>query len=58
MYIIATSLEELESRLEIAAWEAIKRGVTWSIGKFFAGRNVNIVSGHQVTLDPSGGKPP
>ena len=58
MYIIATSLCELESRLEIAAQESIKRGVTWSISKFFAGRDVNIVSGHQVTLDPSGGKTP
>ena len=58
MYIIATSLCELESRLKIAAQESIKRGVTWSISKFFAGRDVNIVSGHQVTLDPSGGTPP
>ena len=58
MYIIARNLCELRQRLEIAARESIKRGVTWSISKFFAGREVNIVSGHQVTLDPSGGKPP
>ena len=58
MYIIARSLSELRSRLEITAREAIKRGVTWSISKFFAGRDVKVVSGHLVTLDPSGGKPP
>ena len=58
MYIIASSLSVLRSRLKITAREAIKRGVTWSISKFFAGRDVNIVSGHLVTLDPSGGKPP
>ena len=46
------------SRLEIAAQESIKRGVTWSISKFFTNREVNIVSGHQVTLDLSGGKSP
>ena len=58
MYIIASNLRELRERLEITARESIKRGVTWSISKFFTGREVNIVSGHQVTLDPSGGKPP
>ena len=58
MYIIATNLDELESMLEIAAPEAKKHGVTWSISKFFACKNVNIVSGHQVTLDPSGKNPP
>ena len=58
MYIIAKSMKELRERLEIAARESIKRGVTWSISKFFAGREVNIVSGHQVTLDPSGVNPP
>ncbi len=58
MYIIAKNLRELRERLEITARESIKRGVTWSISKFFAGREVNIVSGHQVTLDPSGGTPP
>ena len=57
MYIIASNLRELRKRLVITAKESIKRGVTWSISKFFAGREVNIVSGHQVTLDPSGGKP-
>ena len=58
MYIIASNLRELRERLVITAKESIKRGVTWSISKFFAGREVNIVSGHQVTLDPSGGQPP
>ena len=58
MYIIATSLDELESRLESATREAEKHGVTWSISKFFASRNMNIVSGHQVTLDLSGKNPP
>ena len=57
MYIIVSNLRELRERLVITAKESIKRGVTWSISKFFAGREVNIVSGHQVTLDPSGGKP-
>ena len=47
----------MESRLEIAAREAIKRGVTWSISKFFASRNINIVSRRQVTLNPSRGEP-
>ena len=58
MYIIAKNLRELRERLEITARESIKRGLTWSISKFFVGREVNIVSGHQVTLDPSGGTPP
>ena len=58
IYIIASNLRELRERLVITTKESIKQGVTWSISKFFAGREVNIVSGHQVTLDPSGGKPP
>ena len=58
MYVTASSIKELRERLEITARESIKRGVTWSISKFFAGREVNIVSGHQVTLDPSGRQPP
>ena len=58
MYILATSLGDLKSRLEIAAGEAEKQGCTWSIMKFFAGRDINIVSGNQVVLDPSGEKPP
>ena len=37
MYIIASNLRELWERLEITARESIKRGVTWSINKFFAG---------------------
>ena len=58
MYVTASSIKELRERLEITARESLKRGVTWSISKFFAGREVNIVSGHQVTLDPSGRQPP
>ena len=58
MYVTASSLAELRERLEITAREALKRGVTWSISKFFAGRETNIVSGHQVILDPSGKQPP
>ena len=58
MYIIAFSLDVLESGLEITIREAKKHGCMWSISKFFTGRNINIVSGHQVTLDPSGKNPP
>ena len=58
MYIQATGLGELDARLEIANGEAEKHGCTWSISKLFAGRDTNIVSGHQVVLDPSGKNPP
>ena len=58
MYILATSLVNLEERLEIAAGEAKKNGCTWSISKFYAGRVSTIVSGHLVILDPSGKNPP
>ena len=58
MYFTASGLAELRERLEITARVALKRGVTWSISKFFASREPNIVSGHQVTLDPSGKQPP
>ena len=58
MYVTASSIKELKERLEFTARESLKQGVTWSISKFFAGREVNIVSGHQVTLDPSGRQPP
>ena len=58
MYVTVSSLAELRERLEITAREALKHGVTWSISKFFAGRETNIVSGHQVVLDPSGKEPP
>ena len=44
MYILASSLGELESRLEIVAGEAKKQGCTWSITKFFTDRETNIVS--------------
>ena len=58
MYILATSLEDLSEKLEIAASEAKKHGCTFSISKFYAGRVENIVSGHLVILDPSGKSPP
>ena len=58
MYVITSSLAELRERLEITAREVLKHGVTWSISKFFAGRETNIVSGHQVILDPSGKQQP
>ena len=58
MYLTASSLAELRERLEITAKEALKHGITWSISKFFAGRETNIVSGHLVTLDPSGKQQP
>ena len=58
MCILATSLGKLEERLEIAAGEAKKQGCMWSISKFFTGRVTNIISGHQVILDPSGKNPP
>merc|ERR1712240_104711 len=58
MYVCASSLAELRKRLEITARESLKHGVTWSISKFFAGRETNIVSGHQVILDPSGKEAP
>ena len=58
MYVTASSIKELRERLEITARESLKQGVTWSISKFFVGREVNIVSGYQVTLDPSGRQPP
>ena len=54
MYVCASSLAELRKKLEIIAKKSLKHGVTWSISKFFAGRETNIVSGHQVILDPSG----
>ena len=53
MYILANGLGELEASLEVAAGEAEKYGCTWSISNFFAGRDTNIISGHQVILDPS-----
>ena len=52
IYILASILDELESRLEITAREAKKHSCT------FTGRDTNIVSGYQVTLDPSGKTPP
>ena len=58
IYILATSLGKIGERLEIAAGKAEKQGCMWSIKKIFAGRVTNIVSGHQVILDPSGENPP
>ena len=53
-----TSLEDLAEKLEITAKEAEAHNCTWSISKFSAGRPVNIISGFQVTLDPTGQNPP
>ena len=58
MYILGSRLDELESSLKITARKAKNYGCTWFISKFFAGRDTNIVSGHQVVLDPSGKNPP
>ena len=58
MYILGTSLENLEAILEVTSREAIHIGCTWSISKFFSGREKNIVPGHEVILDPSGKNPP
>ena len=51
-------MKDLDSKLKIAAKEAMKFGCTWSISKFYAGRPCNIVSGFKVVLDPSGMNPP
>ena len=46
-------MDDLDSKLKIAAKEAMKFGCT-----LFAGRPCNIVSGFRVVLDPSGLNPP
>ena len=58
MYIQAVSMKDLDSKLKVAAKEAMEFGCTWSISNFFAGRPCNIVSGFKVVLDPSGINPP
>ena len=58
MYIQATSMDNLDRKLRVAAKEAIQFGCTWSISKFFAARPSNIVSVFRVILDPSGLNPP
>ena len=58
MYIQATSMDDLDRKLRVAAKEAIQFGCMWSISKFFAARPSNIVSGFRVILDPSGLNPP
>ena len=58
MYIQATSMDDLDQKLRVAANEAIQYGCTWSISKFFAARTSNIVSGFRVILNPSGLNPP
>merc|ERR1711867_424961 len=50
MYIQATSMDNLDQKLRVAAREAIQYGCTWSISKFFAARPCNIVSGFRVSL--------
>ena len=57
MYIQAVSMDDLDSKLKIAAMETMKFGCTWSISKFYAARTCNIVSGFRVVLDPSGLNP-
>ena len=52
------SMEDLMEKLEITAREAEAHNYTWSISKFSLGRPVNIISGFQVILDPSGQNPP
>ena len=54
LYIQATSMDDLDRKLRVAAKEAIQYGCTWSISKFFAARPCNIVSGFRVVLDTSG----
>ena len=58
MHIQAVSMADLDTKLKVADKEAMEYGCTWSISKFFAGRPVNIVSGYQIVLDPSGLNPP
>ena len=57
MYIQATSMDDLDQKLRVAAKEAIQYGCTWSISKFFAARPCNIVSGFRVILNPLGLNP-
>ena len=58
MYIQATSMDDLNRKLKVAAKEAIQYGCTWSIFKFYAARPCNIDSGFRVILDPSRLNPP
>ena len=58
MYVQGVSMDDLDRKLRIAAKEAMEFGCTWSISKFFAARQSNIVSGFRVVLDPSGLNPP
>ena len=58
MYIQATSMDDLDRKLRVAAKEAIQYGCTLSISKFFAARPCNIVSRFRVVLDTSGLNPP
>ena len=51
MYIQASSMDDLDQKLKVAAKEAMQFGCTWSISKFFAARPCNIVSGFRVVLD-------
>ena len=47
-------MDDLDSKLKLAAKEAIEFGCTWSISKFFEGRPCNIFLWFRVVLDPSG----
>ena len=54
MIVQAVSMNDLKSKLKIAAKKAIDHRCTWFISKFFIGRPVNIVSTFQVMLDHLG----
>ena len=50
MYIQATSIDDLDQKLRVAAKEAIQYGCTWSISKFFAARPYNIYQDSELSL--------
>ena len=58
MLVQATSISDLEAKMEVMAVEGEQNGCTYSISKFFMGRPVNMVSGFQLTLDPTGKESP
>ena len=58
LVVQGNSKDDLLQKLEITAREAEDNNCTWSISKFSLGRPVNIISGFQVTLDPTGKNPP
>ena len=58
LLVQATSVSDLLSKMEIMASEGRQFGCTYSISKFTLGRDVNVVSGFQLTLDPTGKESP